>query len=38
MKIQKVSIFLFPKNSPKNGQIFQLLPYIQRAATSVSQS
>ena len=37
-KIQNVSIFYFWKTAPKMDKFFNFLPYIQRAAISVSQS
>ena len=39
MKIQNVNIFLFlKKTAPKTDKFLKFLPYIERAAISVSQS
>ena len=37
-KIQNVSIFYFLKTAPEIQKVFNILPYIQRVAISVSQS
>ena len=37
-KIQNVSIFYFLKTAPKIQKVFNILPYIQGVAISVSQS